>query len=297
MTTATDKTVTDKKVRSMVRRWLTEWAPDLRLHTVTLLGGGVSASVYGVEYTAARVRRRVALRLVDAPLNLCLRESMVLNRLHAAGVPVAQCFGVKERAGEGCAMLLDWLPGQTVRRPKDVGHYVHQLSGVLADIHAQEPLHGLPKFATVLNRWLRHAADVDQLAPIVRVLKANAPDSSGVECLLHGDFWPENILFKRKQLVGVVDWQEACVGPRMADVANARMEILWLWGEEAMHEFTHSYFSFARVKAYHLAYWDLVATLKPALYGQNWGLSVAQYKRLQAAVQQTQQQSLLTLGI
>ena len=59
--------------------------------------------------------------------------------------------------------------------------------------------------------------------------------------LLHGDFWPGNILWRYGQLVAVIDWEDAALGDPLADVANSRLEILWAFGIDAMQSFTHYY--------------------------------------------------------
>ena len=50
--------------------------------------------------------------------------------------------------------------------------------------------------------------------------------------LLHGDYWPGNVLWNGRRLVGVVDWEEACIGDPIADVAIARLDMLWAFGSK-----------------------------------------------------------------
>ena len=295
------------RVHKLVRSWLVQWAPEVRVHEVVPLGKGVSAEVYGAEYTTSRGRQRSALRLVPGPLNLCMRESMVLNRLHASGLPVPRCYGVKEGAGVGragsgtdhgqqCGMLLDWMPGQVVGRPQDIGAYASQLATLLVQIHQQTPMHGLPRYMTELNRLLRQARPRQDLAQVVEAIESHKQLFNSDTTMLHGDFWPGNVLFKRKQLTAVLDWADACSGPRQVDVSNARIELGWLWGEEAVQQFTKQYFAMAPTKAVGLACFDLVASLKPALRAQFWGLSERQLARLNETVRLFQRQALLTLG-
>ena len=46
------------------------------------------------------------------------------------------------------------------------------------------------------------------------------------EVLMHRDFHPGNVLWRRGQVSGVVDWQGACTGPAVADVAHCRVNLL-----------------------------------------------------------------------
>ncbi|HEX9135079.1 MAG TPA: aminoglycoside phosphotransferase family protein, partial [Ktedonobacteraceae bacterium] len=88
--------------------------------------------------------------------------------------------------------------------------------------------------------------------------------------LLHGDFWPGNILWKDGQLVAVIDWEDAALGDPLADVANSRLEILWAFGIDAMQRFTHQYQSMTTIDFTNLPYWDLCAALRPASQFAAW---------------------------
>jgi hypothetical protein len=44
--------------------------------------------------------------------------------------------------------------------------------------------------------------------------------------LVHRDFHPGNVLWRRGLVSGVVDWQGACTGPAVADVAHCRVNLL-----------------------------------------------------------------------
>ena len=71
-----------------------------------------------------------------------------------------------------------------------------------------------------------------------------------------------------------------------------------MWGEEAMHIFTQRDFENMPLRlskgVRSLAYWDLAASIKPTLYGQNWGLSDSSLKRLQTSVSRMQKEALET---
>jgi aminoglycoside phosphotransferase (APT) family kinase protein len=90
--------------------------------------------------------------------------------------------------------------------------------------------------------------------------------------LLHGDFWPGNVLWKEARIAAVIDWEDAAVGDPLADLANARLEILWAFGRDAMQRFTQSYLVATGVDPKHLPYWDLYAALRPIGGMPKWGL-------------------------
>lgn len=82
--------------------------------------------------------------------------------------------------------------------------------------------------------------------------------------LLHGDYWVGNLVWKDGRLAAVIDWEDAALGDPLADVANARLEILWAFGREAMVQFTQQYQAMMPgVDGRHLPYWDLCAAWRP----------------------------------
>ena len=90
--------------------------------------------------------------------------------------------------------------------------------------------------------------------------------------LLHGDFWPGNILWRDGQIVGVIDWEDAALGDPLADIANSRLELLWAFGVEAMQRFTDHYQSLAGIDFANLPYWELYAALRRISQIAEWGL-------------------------
>jgi aminoglycoside phosphotransferase (APT) family kinase protein len=88
--------------------------------------------------------------------------------------------------------------------------------------------------------------------------------------LLHGDYWPGNILWNEGQLVAVIDWENAQLGDPLADLANTRLELLWAFGIEAMDTFTRDYASITIVNFTNLPYWDLCAALRHAMKSAEW---------------------------
>lgn len=93
--------------------------------------------------------------------------------------------------------------------------------------------------------------------------------------LLHGDFWPGNILWKNGQLAAVIDWEDAALGDPLADLAMSRLEILWAFGIDAMHRFTRQYQSMTTIDFTDLPYRDLCAALWTIPQISGWGLDEA----------------------
>jgi aminoglycoside phosphotransferase (APT) family kinase protein len=88
--------------------------------------------------------------------------------------------------------------------------------------------------------------------------------------LLHGDFWPGNILCREGRIAAVIDWEEAKLGDRLSDVAMSRLDLLWAFGIDAMRDFTAHYRAMTAVDLVNLPYWDLYAALRPVSNIAEW---------------------------
>jgi len=132
--------------------------------------------------------------------------------------------------------------------------------------HAEKVAEKLGKRSAIVDEALDEGRIRDALEAVWPLPQRNRT------VLLHGDFWPGNILWRDGQLVGVLDWEDAALGDPLADVANSRLEMLWAFGIDAMCSFTHHYQSMTTIDFTNLPYWDLYAALRPISQIAEWGL-------------------------
>jgi aminoglycoside phosphotransferase (APT) family kinase protein len=93
---------------------------------------------------------------------------------------------------------------------------------------------------------------------------------AGVPVLLHGDFWPGNILWRDGRLSGVVDWEDAKIGDPLADLAISRLDTLLIYGRDASLALTRAYAKSSGISIGGLPYWDLLAALRAATAIAEW---------------------------
>jgi aminoglycoside phosphotransferase (APT) family kinase protein len=98
--------------------------------------------------------------------------------------------------------------------------------------------------------------------------------------LLHGDFWPGNILWRDDALVAVLDWEDAERGDPLRDLGITRLDLLWAHGERAMDVFTRHYRSLTQLDMTNLPFWDLCAALRPAGRLADWAGDAATHQRM-----------------
>lgn len=255
------------------------------------LTGGVSARVTALEVqwsggqTGRLVVRQYGERDVAANPRVAGDEFRLLHLLKAAGLPVPAPRHV-EGVGDLLptpALVTDFVDGATEFDPTDVPGFVRQLAGFLAQ------LHGLPGAADTFSFLRPLAATGPRPAVLDETLSESriraALDALGTppptaSAVLHGDFWPGNVLWRSGRLAAVIDWEDAARGDALADVGNARLELLFFLGAEAMRGFTRHYQGLTGVDLASLPYWDLRAALRPCGRLSGWGLDSEVESRL-----------------
>ncbi len=283
--------------------------PDSTLLRAGPLTGGVSAQVTALEIalpgggTRKLVVRQHGARDLAGNPQIAADEFRLLQGLHAAGLPVPLPYTFDQSGAIFATpyVVLEYIEGAPEFAPANLPDYLRQFAAQLACIHqitpAQVDLSFLPTqakrhAATFSAHPATTAESVEEqqirqaLASVWPLPPLNAP------VLLHGDFWPGNLLWREGQLVGVIDWEDAQVGDPVADLANSRLEILWAFGSDAMHQFTRLYQSLTTLDCTHLPYWDLYASWRPTTQLAAWATSPAEEQAMRAALRQFIAQAL-----
>lgn len=115
----------------------------------------------------------------------------------------------------------DWSAGM---------RWMRQLVEVLDDVHAidadtarmvrpfavyRQQSYQLPKWVTRPAVWER------------AIVIFHGPILDDDRAFIHRDFYPGNVLWRRKTVTGLVDWESASVGSRSIDVAHCRYNLLF----------------------------------------------------------------------
>lgn len=253
-----------------------------RLLRVWELQGGVSAQVTAleIEHPDGQTQKLIVRRHgeIDRQRNphIATEEFRLSEYLQSQGLRVPKPYYVDE-SGQIPCLVMEYVEGQTDFAPANLTDYLYQLATHLAQIHRIDSAHlvFLPKQADLYSRKLypRPSKLDDSIGErqIREILESVSPlPQHNPMKLLHGDFWPGNILWEEGQLAAVIDWEDAQIGDPLADVANSRLEVLWVFGAEAMREFTRMYQSITDLNYDHLPYWDLYAALRPAFKISEW---------------------------
>jgi aminoglycoside phosphotransferase (APT) family kinase protein len=266
------------------------------------LAGGVSAQVSGVELERPGggqlrlVLRQYGAANLRADPHAAVTEYRLLELLHRLGLPVPRPVHADESGTivPGPCLLIEYIDGERVDNPGDLTGFIRQLAGALAALHetgiTRSEVPFLADASDHITAWLgtgpAGAGELGNEAAIRGALAGNwPPPRLNAAAVLHGDYWPGNMLWRDGQLVGIVDWEDALFGDPLADLAVARLEIGWFFGGEAMDMLTAQYLACRpAVDVSALPVWDLRAALRACAFPlSTWGLRADQVAAMRAA--------------
>ncbi len=271
--------------------------PRSKLLRTWALEGGVSAQVTALEIERADgqkqkllIHRHGAVDLQHNP-HIAADEFRLLRLVHSAGlaVPTPYYYDESREVFPTPYVVIEYIEGATEFAPADLDDYLRQFATHLARIHqidgSRFDLSFLPQQAQrYTNKLSERPTQIDELLGEGRIrdaLEAAWPlPQRNSPVLLHGDYWPGNILWSDGQLAAIIDWEDAATGDPLADLGNTRLEILWAFGSDAMQHFTRNYQALTSLDFVNLPYWDLCAALRPIANIAHWGLDDASEKRM-----------------
>jgi hypothetical protein len=212
---------------------------------VVSMRGGASASMHRVSVRDAQGRvREVVLRRYLRPEqqaeqpSCALIEANALTHVASASFLTPELLGV-DAAGATAgapAVLMSRLDGQ----PRWEGKRRHwpgelvELAMAIHDLPVPDP--GVVRdFALYAQRSYappRWASDPTVWERAAEIFHGPVP---GPRRLIHRDFYPGNVLWRRSHLAGVVDWESASVGPPAFDVAHCRLNFFYATPDLAEH--------------------------------------------------------------
>lgn len=241
--------------------------PQARLVKAWALAGGVSAEVTALEIERGdgTRQRMVARRHGDADFqanpNVAAHEFRLLDVLRAAGVAAPAPLYVEDSGAifGRPVIVVEFIEGTTTLAPANRDDGLRRMAAALGQIHAVYETRG---------HELSFLPSAQTEAP----------------ALLHGDYWPGNVLWRGGELAAIIDWEDARLGDPLADIANARLEILWLFGAAAVETFTRAYPG--RIDPRRLAYWDVQAAQSKLARMGGWGLDSSAEKRMREEARQ-----------
>jgi aminoglycoside phosphotransferase (APT) family kinase protein len=270
--------------------------PQGKLLRTWPLQGGISAQMTALELllpddtTQKMIVRQPSARKLQQNPQAAADEFKLLQITQAAGIATPTPYYLDQASDQSQqifstpCLVMDYIEGQPDFIPTNLANFILQFATQLAKIHSIDSskldLAFLPNQAKALaNNLGKRPAKVDHSLDEGQIRDALEANWLSVwrrpSVLLHGDFWPGNVLWREGQLVGVIDWEDAKLGDPLCDLAISRLDMLWIFGRQAMQEFTQHYQSLMSQSRMasdftNLPYWDLNAALRPASDIAEW---------------------------
>jgi aminoglycoside phosphotransferase (APT) family kinase protein len=253
------------------------------------LHGGISSSVHVVHLEdAAGQRWAVVVRRygeywqrVDPAA--CEREFKLLEVLARSAFAAPRPLMLDAEGGPFGAptVVMTRLLGRPLLAPGDLAGYLQQMAQKLAELHRlpTDELGFLPDQHTwvthVLGSWVKTDDPLQRAirAAVVGEWSRMTQPPDGQRALVHGDYWPGNLLWVRGRLVGVVDWEQPRLGDLAKDVATCRGDLWVLFGQAAAEAFLSEYERAAGRKVNDLRFWDLLISSWAVAEMKQWAVA------------------------
>lgn len=263
--------------------------PSAKLVSMTRLTGGVSANVHRLDlklsngHSTSVVLRAHGTSYSGRSADL---EYRLLNALHHSNLPVPEALFVDS----SCTLLnvpfllIEHIKGTSEIPAGQENQYIDLMAETLAEIHTQptSALPSLPIRSNPLPEVFDYLPKGRQWSNL-RTQLAALVDTNYVEPLrlLHGDFWPENLLWKNGVVAAVLDWEDAAIGDPLSDVAGARVELRYKFGVAGMQRFTEAYARHHSVDLNRLALWQVYVAAAAHHFMGEWGLKPTRLAHMQ----------------
>jgi len=256
-------------------------APGSKLLRAWPLTGGISAQMTALEleHPNGRIIRWVVRQPGEDTLRLHPHaaevEYQLLQLLHARGLAVPAPIYLDPAGAifSSPVLVLEYIEGRPEFAPADAPDFARQMASRLVHIHrAAGPGADLsflppPQAGFRENFGDSHAGAglLDKEDHLRAVLRAAWPiPPRNPPALLHGDYWPGNVLWRGGRLAAVIDWEDAVLSDPLMDFAITRLDLFWIFNPEIEGAFSRGYLALNPLDDSSLPYWDLSAVLRLA---------------------------------
>lgn len=249
-----------------------KWASDKMKGRVTAyepLKGGQSSIMHILSIDKMGEMEEVILREYDD--SKWLEEEPRIARQEAQNLSFVQKLPIctphllaVDMTGESAgrpAVLMSKVEGKVQLIHKELKQWIRELARILFTIHSY-PVEGIrhhyfpyynlnklcvPSWSTIPEKWQEM---------IERLKKSSLYAANS---FIHRDYHPVNVLCNQKgSITGVVDWVNACIGPKEIDIGHCRINLTIMYGLDIANVFLEEYEKQADAYTYS-SMWDLVA--------------------------------------
>ena len=255
--------------------------PHVKYKSSRILEGGVSSEVFLIVVESKKGEEKIVLRTEGGQPaeNSIKTEYLLLEKLHQTKVPCAKPIHLdhSKEILDKDFMLMTYLEG-TIEIPKIKNFgFLNKMVGILKNIHNVDT-----KILPTLPCRFDPTYDLFEFLPNARInkelkaiLKGYDTSYSGKPVLLHGDFWPGNILWTKDEISGVLDWEYAAIGDPVSDLAVASLELKYDYGKRGVDRFLDLYSKNFSIDQSRLSLWLIYVSASTLFFIDEWNLEKA----------------------
>ena len=255
--------------------------PHVKYKSSRILEGGVSSEVFLIIVESKKGEEKIVLRTEGGQPaeNSIKTEYLLLEKLHQTKFPCAKPIHLdhSKEILDKDFMLMTYLEG-TIEIPKIKNFgYINKMVGILKNIHNVDT-----KILPTLPCRFDPTYDLFEFLPNARInkelkaiLKGYDTSYSGKPVLLHGDFWPGNILWTKDEISGVLDWEYAAIGDPVSDLAVASLELKYDYGKRGVDRFLDLYSKNFSIDQSRLSLWLIYVSASTLFFIDEWNLEKA----------------------
>lgn len=254
--------------------------PDAQVERVARLTGGVSADVHRLDIKlAAGTTTSLVLRSHGASYSghSAELEYQLLQVLYQNGLPVPEplFFDTSGSLLEDPFLLVGFIDGTSEIPATQEGHCIELMADLLAQIHGLSiaDLPTLPMRTNPLPEVFDYLPEGEAWQDLRCQLRSlSDTEYVALPKLLHGDYWPNNLLWRNNSIASIIDWEDAAIGDPLSDVACCRLELRYKFGKQSMHRFTQAYAKYRAIDYDRLALWQVYVAAAAQQNMGEWGL-------------------------
>lgn len=255
------------------KRHLSQLADDYGLGKLQA-ANGVAAGSVNTHYRLDAAKGRYFLKIDEVKSEIEVkREIDLLLYLRKHGFPCPQLIVDRKgrqyrELGGKCLSLYKFIDGHS-RQAQDLTlGQIENAGRVLADLHVigKGYKKGIDNrfsfervadlYLTVRSRMPNYFRKVtrtldEEIEYLNHYLEGKLPKG-----VIHGDLFPDNLLFRGERLATVLDFDTACRGKFIFDIATAVNALCFVNGQYSLDRFRHLLRGYESVRTLSLAEWD-----------------------------------------
>ena len=255
--------------------------PDGKLKKVQPMKGCVSATVLLLEIELSKkIFTKIVLRSPTSDhsnLNID-QEFELLKKLQLTDIPVPKIISnnVLFSTDNKKYIGMEFVQGIDGPSSELSQANLQEMAVILSKIHSQDisQFTSLPKRINPLEELFTFMPKGYEWKELKKYLKGLKDVSfQGNKTLLHGDFWPQNLIWQKDSIIAVLDWEDASIGDPMSDLAVSCLELRYKNGRNGMYEFIQKYSNYHKINNYRLKLWLIYVSAAAQYFMGDWRLT------------------------